>query len=198
MTHLHGATLGQQHRKSLCDALEGYHELGEGAGALLVVDFAGVLSVTASYLKPIVLAFIRAGIHFAEGSVPADPRALPPLNVFPVVTALSAEIAEELSEVLNSSRLLCLEALEHEGSSVGAARLLGTPEPSIVQTLDALVNEESATAGQLCERYPMNPPITPNAWSNKLAELYRLRLASRVRTGRQLIYSPIAKRVLHG
>ncbi|HYI01900.1 hypothetical protein [Hyalangium sp.] len=192
--HLHGATLGQEHRKPLLDELEGHPELVTGKGAIVVVDFAGIESVTASYIKATVLAFIRAGIHFVDPNEPSD---LPPLNIFPVVTHLSSEIAEELGEVMSSSRHVCLEALQIDGGVVSKARLIGSPDLSVIDTLQSLVREGSATATQLFEK-DQAKNITVNGWNNRLADLYRLRLACREKQGRQWLYIPVAKQVLHG
>ena len=197
-TQLYGATVGQEHLKQFYDTLAGDSALnGDGSGALVIIDFTGIESVTASYLKATVLTFLRAGISFAGGASAEGLNPLPPLNIFPAVTGLSAEIAEELGEVSISNRLVCLEALDFNGDLVEKARLLGEPDGSVVDTLELLVQEGSATATQLFEKNPTKG-ITVNGWNNRLADLYRLRLACRVKHGRQWFYTPVAKQVLHG
>lgn len=194
LSHLHGATLGQEHRKQLCDELEGNATQTSSLGALVVVDFTGIESITASYVKAIVLALIRAGMRFVDPNEPSD---LPALDIFPVVTNLSAEIAEEIGEVMTSNHRVCLEALQLDETSISKARLLGNPDPSINDTLKILVSEGSATATQLFEKNN-SKNITVNGWNNRLADLHRLRLARREKQGRQWLYIPVAKQVLHG
>lgn len=190
--------LGQEHRKQVAEELARDEAIIGGLGALVVIDFDAVESVTASYVKALVLPFLRAGIGFASGETNDVPSALQPMNLFPVVTGLSSEIREEIFEVLKSNRLVLLEGLSIDGDVILQARLLGQPDDSISDTLDALLREGSATASQLCEKNPRQPPVSVNGWNNRLADLYRFRLARREKQGRQWAYTPMAREVAYG
>jgi hypothetical protein len=185
-----GANVGSRHRSTLAE------QLGSGAGEILVFDFSGVRSATASYLKATALWFLKAGRHHVDGA--PEPRSeIQPINVFTIVANLNDEIREELGEVLASQRLACAEALEYDETTVRRAHIHGPLDETLVATLMSLAKLEAATAPALAEANP-DVKINVTGWNNRLSELTRLRLAKRKKDGRFWVYQPIAREVFRG
>jgi hypothetical protein len=182
-----GATLGQDHLKQVLVALP---EIIAEPGEIVVLDFEGTETATASYMKATVLALLQRGGDDADGRAPN--------LVFPVVTNLSAEIAEELDQVLIANRLPCIEALTFSETRVQQGRVRGVLEAALSETLSALVSGGAASATQLFETRRKEVPISVTGWNNRLAELHRIRLAWRRKQGRQWVYEPIIAEVVRG
>lgn len=200
----HGATLGQEHRRPLIDFLE--RELGrqDGQAALVILDFYGIESASASYIKATLVALSQAGEAAMRGESP-DPAsdALPALQVYPMVAGLAPDVADELDLVLRDCRGACLEALACTTSGVTRAAVHPAIEEGLLWTLDLVARERIVTATHLYEQFPYDrqgPPraVTVTAWNNRLAELHRLRLAHRTRQGRQWFYHSLVGEVVHG
>lgn len=194
-----GATLGQDHLEPLRERLT---KMPIQSAQLVVLDFAGIEVVNASYLKATSLWLLRCGmlqVEIEEGRRNLGaPAILPALNVCPLVASLSSEVAEEFDTLLRSERLPFLEAVQWERESILKARCWGPLDHALQNALEALSREGTSTATELCEKYPQRPSIKPTAWNNRLAELYRLRLVRRDRAGRQWLYSPISREVIFG
>lgn len=191
-TELFGATIGQEHMVPLLAELQ-----AAPAGEIVIYDFAGVSHATASYIRATVLRLLRASLR---ATVEIDNEATasnPPeeaLNVFPLVANLSEDVAEELQTVLESQSRACLEATRWDSKGLIQARVRGVLEGVLRDTLVRVVTARRTTATMLAEREP--PNVT--GWNNRLAELYRMRLISRVKEGRQWIYSSICSEVVLG
>jgi hypothetical protein len=182
-----GATLGQEHLNKVLGAL---NRIVGDPGEIVVLDFEGTETATASYMKATVLALLRQGREGAEGGF---------LNlIFPVVANLSAEVAEELDQVLIANRLPCIEALTLSSTRVQRGRVRGVLDAALGETLAALVSEGAASATQLFETRRKEVPISVTGWNNRLAELHRFRLAWRRKHGRQWVYEPITEEVIRG
>lgn len=198
VTQAIGATLGQDHLAPLVRSLRSDPDLTVGPGEIVVLDFSGLEAATSSYLKATILWLVEAGRLAAGGEqTPGEPRAPAPLNVFPVVTGLSAEIREELNDVLLSRSMPCLEASHYDDISIQQARLLGFLDVEKLSTLEILVREHETTAPRLHEKYA-STGIGATGWNNRLTALHRLRLARRTKQGRQWVYSSLAKEVMRG
>ncbi len=197
--HAIGSTLGEKMLQPLVDELQAANaELHIGSGELVVLDFTGIESATASFLKATVIRLLRAGSRFVDEPTLTSGAATDlALNIYPSVYGLAADVREELTEILASQRLVCLEAKAWNTVDITAAKLHGPLEGSLWTTLYRLLGTEGATAAELHERYP-SEGINPTAWNNRLAELYRLRLVRRVRRGRPWLYTSIAREVQRG
>lgn len=190
--HLSGATWGEKHLTPLLRQLD---RMARTPGEIVVFDMEGVETVTASYLKATFLRLLRRSGVVIEGSLAGQVEgAEVPLDVFPVVSGLSADTREELDEVLIPRKLSCLEALEIEPERIIKAQLRGGRNGVVAATLEALVCEGEATATQLYERYGHDINIT--GWSNRLFDLHQLRLARRSKQQRQWVYEPIAENIV--
>lgn len=190
-----GATAGQDDAKALLEQAAFTQE----SATVVVFDFAAVETVNASYLRATVLWLLRAGMAFVkleEEGGRAEAGGIPPLNAIPAVANVCDEVMDDLSTLLLSEGVPLLLVERADGPSVG--RCLGPLDRSLRKTLAALAKTRSATASMLCEQFPERPAIKPPAWSNRLSELYRLRLVGREREGRQWRYASVALEVQFG
>lgn len=166
----------------------------------IVLDFSGIEMTNGSYLRGTLLWLQAAGTAAAEledgGRRP--PEGIEPLNVFPVATNLGSDVSEELDIALKGEHLPYLIGRVSEVDRIVDLVRVGHLDPALDATLTALIAEKRATAGELCSRYPQKPEIKPPAWSNRLSELYRLRLARREREGRQWIYTALSEEDARG
>jgi hypothetical protein len=190
--HLHGATLAQD---DLTRVLSSFSALN-GDSAILLLNLSDVTSVTGSYL--------RATLHWAllcgqaTVSQPVHPPghaawAVKPLPLFPMVIAPSIGVAEEVHDFFGSRNLPLLQALKWTKSEIISARLIGALDSFLLGTLLKLAQFGEATAGELADK--SEEVITPNAWSNRLAALFMLRLVTRNRAGKFWKYAPTAREV---
>lgn len=193
----YGATMGQKLLAPLLDRLRESPRNEQ----VVVLDLAGIEVANASFLKATALWLQRAGAAFADiedGRKRGQGGGLEPINVFPILANAGLEVLEELATILHSEQIGLLVAVLSEDDRILKARRMGHLDPALEETLSALAAERTATASSLCERYPQKPPIKPPAWSNRLAELHRLRLARRDREGRQLRYVSLVEELQHG
>lgn len=197
--HAIGAIQGQDFLRPLLEQLQDDTVDPSASGSeLVIVDFSGIESATASFIKATILHLIRFSQLAADkptGDAPSKGTSI--LDIYPSVHALSTDVREELVEVLASQRLVCLEALAWNSQEITEARLFGPLDGPLWTTLQALLESGGATASELHERYP-DERINATAWNNRLADLYRLRLAARVRRGRHWVYTSIARVVNRG
>ena len=193
--HAAGATLGQEHIGPLRRRLENTSD------QIIIVDFSGIQSATASYLKATILWLIESARLSASGELnrsgargPHDPLALP---IYPLVAGLNAEVRNELDDILLAYRTPCLETLDHSDQKILRAILHGTLDNALSDTLAVLTQCGSATATSLHDRFH-DRKISATGWNNRLADLHELRLALRRKVGRQWLYEPVAAEVKNG
>ena len=184
MPHLYGATLAQGHLR----AVKREREKGDSVDTMLLLNFAGVLSVTPSYLKETILSAIpsRSGtLNSAEGS--EGPK------LYPAICGCSLDVVADIHEYLSAHDLPILHITKRRGDRVLAAKLFGGLDELLLKTLLGLVTKGSATAAGLAQ--DSDDKISVNGWNNRLADLHLLRLATRHRKGKFWIYSPVAERI---
>lgn len=200
---LAGASVGQADRRLVFETVR--TAIREGV-AVLIFDFSGIEVVTASYFKSFLFWFLDAGRLHADGAVSGgafssdDPM---PLDVFPTVSGVNAEVGEELEMVLARHGRVVLEALDTDAGVLRRARVWGALDRSLLWTLQLLTKLSEATAPELHEQHgaeegKLPGTISVNAWNNRLVELHRLRFASRTKVGRFWVYRPIMKEIAHG
>lgn len=167
---LAGAILGEHHANALV----------QQATALalpavkIVLDFHGIDSVTASYLKALFRVFAPDANHG--------------LQLYPVVANLgTGDLRYELESYLKERDFAVQEVLVEAGTLVPTT-VIGRLEDSAQQTYRDLHELGSTTAGTLHERNPIASKQT--LWNNRLTRLFELRLAHRFRVGRQWVYQP--------
>lgn len=169
-----------------------------GASVDIVLDFTGIVSATASYLKRTILWLHDGAKLAAEGNPPAPPEdPAVPLDIFIFVAGLGEEVRDELTELLHQHNRTCLEVSTDVGDAVTSVQLLGPLDDALAKTLNALSNAGRATATELHQAGVAadKQKITVNAWNNRLNDLYCKRLARRAKAGRHWVYEPVAKEI---
>jgi hypothetical protein len=174
-----GATLGQAHLSILKE------EIGVTPVAVVIFDFKEIEFATASYLKALIFKFINPG-ELNQDSI-----------VFPVLRNLSEELKAEVISVCGSERLPCMEVIDEKNGELLKARIFGNLEAPLKKTLALLQKLEGGIAENLSE-ISINEGIGLSAWNNRLADLYRLRLADRTKQGRYWHYKPLSKETIYG
>lgn len=197
--HATGATLGQEHLRSLRSLVEKPDT--NVTDKIVVLDFSNIKSATASYLKATIIWLIQcARLSATDGlnhNHTASAHQLVPLPIFPLVTGLTEEVRGELDDVLLAYRLPCLETLKHSDRKVIRAALHGPLDDALADTLGVLTKSQSATASSLQDKF-RDRGISTTGWNNRLADLYLSRLALRRKIGRQWLYEPVAAEVENG
>jgi hypothetical protein len=190
--HLYGATLAQTHLDRLLPALSSLN----GDPAIIMLNLSDVTSITGSYLRATLHWALLCGQAEVQGTAKAshlDPWAVRPLALFPAVVGGSEEVVDEVHDFFRVRSLAVLHVTKRTKSALKTARLLGTLDTFLASTLLALTKLGEATAAELSENG--NESITVNAWSNRLADLYLLRLVTRSRSGKFWRYSPLAEEI---
>lgn len=189
--HLFGASSAQADMEAVLRQLQE----GSGGGVVLALDLSKAESVTGSYLRGTVLWGLLCGQADAKQTPAtglADPWALRPLPIFPVLAGCSMQIAEEVHDFFAQRNLPVLLVTEGSPAEIEKAAILGKLDGFLLSTLQALCQLRQGTAAQLAEK--SDERITVNGWSNRLADLFSLRLVTRQRSGKYWIYSPLAKK----
>lgn len=196
-THAVGATLGQKHLAPLVAELRDLEAVrnADGPGELVILDFEGIESATSSYLRETVCRLYR---HAAASVAPRTEPGLEPLNVYPVLVGLAAEVSAQLSEVCKLDQRAVVEAVGLRPRSANAVRIRDLGDAALRETL-ALISAASrpVTATSLFEEQKKGISVT--AWNNRLSDIAVRRLARRSREGRQWSFTPLAREVhVHG
>jgi hypothetical protein len=160
---------------------------------LINLDFDGVTHTNGSYLRASLLWLLMCGRAEHAGAAAAGNEAwtIKPFPVFPIVTNCSPAVAEEIHDFVMQRGEAVLYVAKLQESGVQDAVILGTLDSFLAKCLEQLCALREATAQQLHEI--ANEPITVNAWSNRLLDLFTKRLVSRRRDGKFWVYSPIAQ-----
>lgn len=191
--HLHGATLAQEHLGDILPVLNGLN----GDPAVFLLNLANAASVTGSYLRATVYWALLCGQAEAKGGSSATPIldrwVVRPLPLFPAITGGSAEVVDDVNDFFTARNLPILEATKRSESELVTARLLGSLDRYLAATLSALTKLKQGTAADLAAS--SSETITVNAWSNRLNDLYSLRLVTRQRDGKFWRYSPLAQEI---
>jgi hypothetical protein len=190
-----GAILGKHHVSPL-----GQRLASASAGEIVVLDFAGIETATSSYLKSTALWLFNCGRLSATSTPTArreDKPGAEPFDVFPVILRPTPEVEDGLDEVFGRRFLPCLIADGLKSDGLVAVRMVGELEETLKRTLSFLQDAGATTAADLHQRNP-DERINPTAWNNRLAELFRLRLAKRTKQGRFLIYEAITNHIDYG
>jgi hypothetical protein len=158
----------------------------------LILDFTGVTDVNASFLKATVYWALQCGqLHVRtaspNSSAPWAPR---PLKLFPAVTGCSDEVADEIGELFKGRSLPLMHLEKTKSGKRLHAHTLGVLDPLLDRTLSSLSDLGECTAADLAAK--SNESISINGWSNRLADLHLLRLATRMRKGKFFVYKSAA------
>ncbi|UJR86676.1 Hypothetical protein I5071_87770 [Sandaracinus amylolyticus] len=164
---------------------------------MLVLDFAPVRSATASYLKVFWLSVVRAGERWMQAQASVAIEGEPPtVDVYPVLTNLTEDVREEFAVLAKAEGVCAIEARLPRDSELGVVHVHGVLEPSVRETILALSMHGPVSAAAL--HAAQGSKLAATAWNNRLNELCRLRLATRRKVGRQMVYELIAREVVYG
>ena len=200
ITTAFGATLGQQQIRNLLPCLNA--PALDGPGAVVIFDLTDIEAVNSSYVQATAL-WLAQSAQLANGADNeaeqhiSDKFHAVPLNIFPFVTGLSEDVAQDINYVFTFYELPCLEALTWNEEAVLTARVHGKLEGMLRHTLQIVTGETFVTASSLHEKYP-GEKINITGWNNRLADLHRLRLLRRTRQGKQWLYSSVVKERILG
>ena len=127
----------------------------------------------------------------------SDAFGIPALNIYPVLANARLEV-EELADEIFGRRSFPLLSLKIDiNGKLTSGRLVGSLDASLLKTMRLWSANERHTASSLHEKHP-EQGITLTAWSNRLNDLWRVRLLRRVRQGKSWIYQPVANGVNYG
>lgn len=193
-----GAAMARRHLEPLVRDLKA-PSAGEVPSAL-VLDFGGMQSATASYLKRTWLYLHRCsllGLDLAPvENDPADP--IVPLRIHPYVARLNDEVRAEFLLVLEQEHLVCAELVSNRDEEP-RGQVLGTLDAALREALTALYRHGAASAGELhAEGTAQGKKISVNAWNNRLTDLLCLHLVERRKEGRNWMYAPTMGGLDHG
>ena len=164
-------------KKTLASLLE----LGSaalGAPELFFLDFKGIEIATASFLRESVLRYREIVRHRDS-------------NIYPVVANLTAQVEEELGELLRTRKDVLFSCRLDEQARPSHPTLIGELEPKQSVTFDLVRERGETSASELMREYGSNEGVSQNAWNNRLATLASLGVVVEVTRGRSRRYRPL-------
>jgi hypothetical protein len=195
-----GAKTGSDHADLIKDSILNT-EIPD-SGLIVAVDFSGIELVTASYIKATVLWLAMCGRLHAGALTPAEQKtfdwaSIESLNVFPLVVGATEDVRGEIDEVFGRRGLPCVCVESRTKNAILEGKVLGNVDPAIARTIQSLRGHSETTAEDLHANSP-SEGVNITAWSNRLAELLRLRIAQRKRQGKTWRYQPLAQTLIYG
>lgn len=177
---LAGAGVAEEHRDQIIENIA----LASHSDSVILLDFAGVEAVTASYLK------VTIPLFYGESELIADEPA------YPLYTNLSRSTEEDLDHFLAARGWPGMVVAVKYGKP-NFSKLLGALEAAPTETLQRLSKIGFGSAADVMQLNG-GTEVALTAWNNRLAELARLRLAKRTKKGRFWIYKPIVEVTKNG
>lgn len=172
---LHGAAVGDRHAQQVRAAIASLPE----DKAAVALDFNGIQSATASYLKRLLDPFF-APINDPEGFS---------REIAPILTNVhSSDLKEELEDFLTGKGRVLIIA-DRQPTPPKFQAMLGRLDGAARETFRELQELKRATAAELFERH-RDDTTNQTAWNNRLVQLVEMRIAHRSRQGRFWIYEP--------
>lgn len=173
-------------------------QLGE-EGGIVAFDLSAVELATTSFIKASVLPLFQSARLSTEigAQTMADAFGLPALNAFPVLADARPEVEELADEIFGRRGFPLLSLKLDADHNLTGGRMVGFLDDTLVKTLRNWDGMERHTAASLKEKFP-EQDITQTAWSNRLNDLWRVRLLRRARQGKSWIYQPISTGVIYG
>lgn len=170
---LQGRLLGRKHYGQACEILA-----DTPTGEVVLLDFVGVELMTGSWANEMIVPLYKWA---------SDPRN----DLFPILRNLKGGWDEELQLLAEWNQQFYLWA---RGESTDRARLIGVPDPGQKRTLEAVLRFREITGAELDRKYP-EEGVGATAWNNRLKDLHTKRLLTRVKRGREQVYSPVVGEV---
>lgn len=148
---------------------------------VIELDFSGVEAATASYLREAVFG-LRAALERHGVRTP-----LIILNANQVVEEDLALVARSLGTSIVSGSIVAQRG-----------RVLGVLDEAQRETLSALARLGEASASELHDQVPSDPPVQVTAWNNRLAALASKGVVVEIRRGREKRFRPVLKELEYG
>lgn len=146
--------------------------------AILIIDFKGVDTATASFLRECI--FSLKDLMRNHNS-----------NWYPVLANVCPEIEDELSILTQVRRDAIVLFSYDEDGKISNRRLFGHLDPMHKRTFDLVVEKGEADAGSLAEDYGDEEQLLkPTAWNNRLKTLAERGLLMEFTKGRAKTYRP--------
>lgn len=172
---LAGAALGEKHWEQIASVIS-----AQATDTVTLFDFRGINAVTPSYLKKTLADLYRSNVIEQSST-----------RLFPLYTNLSRSTEEDLHHFLVAYELPGL-VVQAKGKTLTFLNQIGCIEAAANETLSRLSSLGRGSAADVMGT-ANGSAIALTAWNNRLAELFRLRLATRVKIGRFWIYRPIVE-----
>lgn len=173
---LQGRLLGRTHFGKVCGMLA-----DTPRGEVIYLDFGGVELMTGSWANEVIVPLCTWA---------ADPRN----DLFPVLRNLKQSWKDELELLAGWNQQCYLWAKGREVDPKRSA-LIGPLDPAQRKTLEAVVQFKQVTGAELERTFP-NEGVGATAWNNRLKDLYTKRLLTRVKRGREQVYSPLMDEIV--
>jgi hypothetical protein len=156
------------------------------APKILYLDFNGVETASASFLRESVFAF-KDYLKSVDS------------NLYPVVANVSESIVDEL-KILTQLRSDVVIVCKHEDELAPTkVALVGELDSKQELTFRLLIELGEADAISLAKLYGKNDGITnPTAWNNRLAALFAKRIIFETNQGRMKKFKPLFKEIEYG
>lgn len=189
-----GASVAEQHMSRV------HKTVADGTlppGSLIILDYAGLAAVNASYIKATAHWLYACGQLSAKSPesviAPRHPADVRPCDVFVAVSGLTEDVLKEFQEFLLPRKTPLVLARKFQDEAIQEASLLGYVDPTLLSTLKSLCQRGRSTAPELFQDHP-DQKVTVTAWNNRLSDLHELRLVRRFRAGRAWEYETLARR----
>jgi hypothetical protein len=149
----------------------------------LFLDFKGIDSATASFLRESVLAF-RDMVRGRRSTI------------YPVIANASEPVQEDLRELVRSRGGVLLACRLAEDGTISEPRLIGDLDPKQQLTFDLVRKRGETDAVELMREHGANEPVGSTAWNNRLSSLVALGLViEEISSGRTKRYRPLLQGV---
>lgn len=146
---------------------------------VLFLDFKGIDSATASFLRESVLAF-RDMVRGRRSTI------------YPVIANASEPVQEDLRELVRSRGGVLLACRLAEDGTFSEPRLIGNLDPKQQLTFDLVRKRGETDALELMREHGANEPVGSTAWNNRLSSLVALGLViEEISSGRTKRYRPL-------
>lgn len=168
-------------------------------GVVVVFDLSDIEFATTSFIKGCILAVFQSGKLSTDPSNIAAFNAfgVPAMNVFPVIANANEELSSLVDEIFGRRNLPMIAIqLDKKGKNLGG-RLLGRLDDALLRTMRTWKAKSPVTAADLKETFG-DEGISQTAWSNRLNDLWRLRLLLRRRKGKSWLYQPVMEEINYG
>lgn len=152
---------------------------------MIVLDFKGIQIATFSYLRSLILGLRSyCGDHYPKSAI--------------VVANTNPAVIREIEELL-SEKSEALVVCDCDQGKLENARVIGSLDTALAETLKAVINTRVTTARQLAETSDEKQAGTRfTKWNNRLAALVRKGILAEETFGKSKEYRPILEDLEYG